>query len=360
MKPPIFLPTTSFLLLICLTQLSAQTELQCKTVNLPEDALHWASTFVSVPDPDTPGLILIVDPSTKTRVQINTKTGKIERRTDGETITATRAGSWIVFEQVGGTLEAVDTKLHPFAVGDRLSATSPGSIYSGWTSDGEYFLGFGSIRGVRGQIESLNPRDVRRNFSLGFIFGEVSLDPLKLHSTHLLKPVEENSYYLLGSQYFASNLDGFFVADMTEDGKGSIWMVPKEATRQPHLVKILDAPLGYGNIASLKPTGSGDKTNAVFNNLEHFIGVAGIVASEHTLHVVSREPGILADQVRWKIHTVDTSSEDLSYSEEYQIPSTAPHILLTADSSHIYVLEKMKVESWGNQSIPSMKICTLN
>ncbi len=354
MKLSFFLPAAAMLLLLSISPLSAQTELHCETLPLPHDALRWASTFVSVSDTDTRGVVLAVDSSTKTLIQINTGTGTLKKHTDGKTVTATRSGHTVVLEQIGGKLEAINSTLQQVGVGERLSATGPNSIYSGWTSDGTRFLGFGSIRGVRGQASDLNPNDVRRNFRLGFIFGKISQDPLKLHAAHLLRPVEENSYYLLGSQYFTSNLDGLFLADMTKEGKGSIWRVADGDGGTPHLVQILSAPSGYEGIEAFRNT---DDTRLLFKQLESFSGVAGLVAYAHTIYVVTRNPSTNFEGVEWRVYPVITDGSEYGYGSYFILPTSAAHILLASDIENLYVLEKMEVTSWGNQEITSVMTC---
>jgi hypothetical protein len=213
-----------------------------------------------------------------------------------------------------------------------------GSLYSNWVTRGETFLGYGSVS----KSYNLADSSLARGFSLGFIKGHVSADR-GFSDIELVETTDENSLYLFGLPYFASNDVGLYFVRMV--GKRASIQYVREGAK-PEEVSAF--PEAFREVPQIKTPSRGVTTTAArFAEIEKQKMVAGLFGQGNLLYVLTRQPARTGEGTDWWLFQIDPrESKPLGV---VRLPTKASHLSVVPGSAAWYLIERGSVRGWGDQ-----------
>ena len=342
---------TGMLIILLLASMSMEAQ-QCTRYELHEPP-SWVSTATY---DSANGVLLIADPKMNELLRLSPVKSELSRHVFAngfKVSTVTNFGDgFIVKSREGARLLDADLKevgSFNFKQNAEKNSTGLGSLYSNWAALEGTFLGYGSAVGA-GIDPTRGDRDPGRGFELGFVTGTLDLEGGSVRDVKLLEATDDNEFYLLGNQYFASNNKGIFFVRMI-GGYASVATLVADA-RQP-IQSLASFPKGYASIPKTGDRGFGIPTFAeYFEQLESVTMPVGLFGSVDDLFLVTRERGGLPGSTKWLVHSIPLDSAEPIVS--YTLPTAAKHITFASSDENLYLIERGHVRSWGEQSIKSV------
>jgi hypothetical protein len=333
------------LLLSLLSQLPA-TAVTCNT-RLFNKPPSWISTVTL-----NASEILIADPKSNRLLSYNIHTSSTKVVSVPGTISPTAVtrimDGFLIQDQEKGVVIGPDKQLVASVDLRQTKAAGAGlgSLYSNWVARGATFVGYGSVKKFNLASGS---DDSSRGFSLGFIKGQITASA-GFSKVELLEATDNNTLYLFGLPYFASNNNGLFFVRMVGQ-RASIQHV-REGTR-PELEEVRGFPDAFREIPKLNTPSLGPATTASrFAEIEKSKMAAGLFGQGSMLYLLTRQPAQGGDGTEWWLYQIDPTKP--KPQGVVRLPTKASHLSVVPGPTSWYLIERGVVRGWGEQDIKTV------
>jgi hypothetical protein len=245
----------------------------------------------------------------------------------------------------------LDPELHvlaePRAVDhSRPSPLPPASVsfYSNTRLLGDdYLFGYGAL------ID--NYTDAKPPFELGFVSARVSRADPEPTAPRLLLPHADNSYYLLGYSYAATNRTGAYAVAIGQGGVGLYQVFPGAESTPPLRLPEGLIPERFRTAPPLgNPERSRREAPTALSVFESSRVVAGLYGLEDRLYLLTRES--TAGMTEWLLHELRPAG-DPPVAASFRLPVSSPHLTIALGTEFSYFFERGHVEADGGQQIPN-------
>lgn len=316
----------------------------CARVGLEKEPL-WISSAAWVASRSS---IAIVDP-VKNAISLIAADGKVQPydqaklvKSPGDMVPATidKVGDKFLLQMVDQRLFWLDKNLEPIRQGNLLKESSGdqgriGSTYD-WVAEGDYILGFGSVKSKHGQR-----------------FGFYRAPARTLSKIDFLYDFDQVDYYLLGYRYLSSSLnrDGYFVV---MDKQASIYRVPAKGSGE--VVKLDVFPEKYRSVPPIPTISTGPNTDELlFKSIEQLTIPVGLYGGgDGLLYLLTREPKSEGG-TRWLLHQINPNRGGKILGQ-FELPTIANHLTIVPTEKNWYIFEKGPVLPPSQQRIASMLV----
>lgn len=325
----------------------------------------WVSSLVE--DPAT-GLLVLVDPKNQQLTLLDPTTARevlypaSSVPTGSPLRSVTAAGDRLLLKtdspeaswlDLAGASPTVAGAVNLGGGGGKLRSASPGersagqvgSLYLNWAFRKGTVVGFGSINWAPDDLQSAT---ARREFQLGVIRANLDLkQPTQgLEGARFLIRSEENDYYRIGYQFFASTDDGLYFLRMFDTPV--LFQVLDQEPWKREVVNVL--PRGFDALPLLRTEAKLD-VGSLLAKFEKSSSIAGLYGQGHFLFVLTREFDSSQSTAIWKLHKIDPLKGKLQGS--IQLPTSAEHVSILVTRTAWYVIERGSTARWGEQTIKS-------